>query len=234
MCFGDKLDEKKIKEVEDVQRLMLLNIRRFNVLNFWPRVTKIVFRKLWQEFLQIRKQQEDVLMPLIRERRRVKEEKVTKSAEGKDEYLLAYVDTLFDLQLPEEKRKLDEKEIMSLCTEFLSAGTDTTSTALQWVMANLVKYPAIQEKLFAEIKGVMGDAEREVKEEYLQKMPYLKAVILESLRRHPPVYFVAPHAVTEGIVFGGFLFPKNASINFGLAEIGLDSKLWDDPMTFKA
>lgn len=233
MCFGDKLDEKKIKEVEDVQHLMMLNLRRFNVLNFWPRVTKILFRKLWEEFLQIREQQERVLMPLIRERRRVKKERLANPAEGKEGYLLAYIDTLFDLELPEEKRKLDEKEIMSLCTEFLTAGTDTTSTALQWAMANLVKYPDIQEKLFTEIKGVVGETEREVKEDDLQKMPYLKAVILESLRRHPPAQFLLPHAVKEEIVVDGFLFPKNASINCTVGDVGWDSKIWDDPMAFK-
>ena len=163
MCFGDKLDEKKIIEVEDVQRLMVLNLKRFNVLNFCPRVTKIVFRKLWEEFCQIRKQQDNVLMPLIRERRKLTEERLSFHAkEDDDDYVLAYVDTLFDLQLPEEKRQLDDNEIMSLCSEFLDGGTATTTTSLQWVMANLVKYPHVQEKLFKEIKGVLGDAKRQV------------------------------------------------------------------------
>lgn len=69
---------------------------------------------------------------------------------------------MFDLQLPEEKRQLDDNEIMSLCSEFLDGGTATTTTSLQWVIANLVKYPHVQEKLFKEIKGVLGDAKRQV------------------------------------------------------------------------
>lgn len=161
MCFGYKLDEKKIREVEDVQRLVVLNLKRFDVLNFWPRVTKIVFGKLWEEFCQIRKQQDDLLMPLIRERRKLKEERLSfhaKEEEEEDDDVLAYVDTLFDLQLPEEKRELDDNEIMSLSSQFLDRGTATTTTSLQWVMANLVKYPHVQEKLFKEIKGVLGDA----------------------------------------------------------------------------
>ncbi|KAJ0014585.1 hypothetical protein Pint_20909 [Pistacia integerrima] len=230
MCFGDRLDEKKIKEVEYVQRRMLVNLSRFNILNFWPRLTKVLFRKRWEEFLQLRKEQEEVLMPLIRERRKMKEERLKKV---NDEYVLAYVDTLFDLELPEEKRKLDENEVLSLSTEFLSAATDTTSTALQWVMANLVKCPHIQEKLLTEIKSIVGDAEREVKEDDLQKMPYLKAIILESLRRHPPAHFVVPHAVTEDVVLNGFLVPKKASINFMVADMGWDPKVWEDPMEFK-
>lgn len=231
MCFGDKLDESQIKEIENVQRRQLLAFGKFNILNFWPRLTKIVFSKKWEQFLQLRKDQENVLVPLIRARKKMKEEE--RLGINEKEYVLSYVDTLLDLQLPEEKRKLSEDEIVSLCSEFLNAGTDTTSTALQWIMANLVKYPHVQEKVYAEIRGVVGENE-EVKEEELQRMPYLKAVILEGLRRHPPGHFVLPHAVTEDFLLDDkYVIPKDGSVNFMVAEMGWDPKVWDDPMGFK-
>ncbi|XP_021621199.1 cytochrome P450 89A2 [Manihot esculenta] len=233
MCFGDKLNQKQIEEIERVERAMLLNSGSFNLLNFWPRLSKIVFRKRWSQFLQLRKDQEDVLIPLIRARMKVKEEKLSKSNNENDDYILSYVDTLLDLQLPHEKRKLSEDEIVTLCNEFLNAGTDTTSTALQWIMANLVKYPQIQEKLFVEMKGVVGDAAEEIKEEEVQQMAYLKAVVLEGLRRHPPGHFVLPHSVTEDAKLGNYLVPKNGTINFMVAEMGWDPKVWEDPMAFK-
>ncbi|XP_002524036.3 cytochrome P450 89A2 [Ricinus communis] len=235
MCFGDKLGQKQIEEIERVQRSAIVNSRRFEKLNFMPRLTKILFRKDWSEFLQLQKDREDVLIPLIRARKKVNEERQSKKSNSKkdDEHVLSYLDTLFDLQLPDEKRKLTEKEILSLCNEFLNAGTDTTSTTLQWIMANLVKYPYIQEKLFMEIKSVVADGEEEVKEDHLQKMPYLKAVILEGLRRHPPAHFLLPHAVIEDVVLGKYLVPKTANINFMVAEMGLDPEVWEDPMAFK-
>ncbi|CAN1841301.1 Cytochrome P450 89A2 [Linum perenne] len=58
MCFGDKLEEKQILEIERVERAMVLNFHRFAILDFAPWITKIVFTK---EFLQLRKDQEDVL-----------------------------------------------------------------------------------------------------------------------------------------------------------------------------
>ncbi|TXG58870.1 hypothetical protein EZV62_016699 [Acer yangbiense] len=231
MCFGDKLDEKQIKEIEQVQRRVLFGYVRYNILNFWPRLTKIVLRSKWVEFLQTRKDQENILIPLIRARKKLKEENLSKATED-DQYVLSYVDTLLDLQLPEEKRKLNEEEIVTLCSEFINGGTDTTSTALQWIMANLVKYSEIQEKLYMEIKGIMNE-EDEVEEDKLQKLPYLKAVILEGLRRHPPGYLVLPHAVTEDVELGGYTIPKNATINFTLAEMAWDPKVWEDPMAFK-
>ncbi|GLT59776.1 hypothetical protein SLA2020_325760 [Shorea laevis] len=236
MCFGDKLNQEQIKQIEDVERSFLLSVGRFSVLDFWPRITGILFRKKWKEFLNIRKNQEEVLIRLIRSRRQIREERLRNNMEDikqEDEYVLAYVDTLLDLQLPEEKRKLNEGEMVTLCSEFISGGTDTTSTALQWIMANLVKYPHIQEKLFKEIEGVVRDGAEEVEEDDLQKMPYLKAVLLEGLRRHPPAHFVLAHTVTEDTVLDGYLVPKDSSINFMVADLGWDPKVWEDPMAFK-
>ncbi|KAF5442593.1 hypothetical protein F2P56_035234 [Juglans regia] len=245
MCFGDKLSETQIKEIEVVQRRQLLALDSYKLLNIFPRIGMILFRKHWDELFNLRRDQEAILMPLIEVRKRVKQERLSRAKvqadvlledKDDDEFVVSYVETLLDLELPEEKRKLDMGEIVSLCSEFLNAGTDTTSTALQWIMANIVKYPHVQERLYQEIKGVVGvhDGEiKKVKEEDLHKMSYLKSVVLEGLRRHPPAHGVLPHAVTEDVVLEGYLVPKNANLNFMVAEMGWDPKVWEDPMAFK-
>ncbi|XP_030477085.2 cytochrome P450 89A2-like [Syzygium oleosum] len=235
MCFGDRLEEQQIKQIEEVMTRLLLGLRRFNVLNFWPRLTKLLLRKRWKEFYELIEYRNRVLVPLIRARSKAKREQLNKAREdGNDgDWIVSYVDTLLDLELPEEKRKLEEDEITSLCSEFLNAGTDTTSTALQWIMANLVKYPEIQERLYDEIKSVVEQGAEKVEEEDLQRMGYLKAVVLEGLRRHPPGHFVVPHAVTEDTELGGYVIPKDGTINFTVAEMGWDPKVWEDPMSFK-
>ncbi|KAJ6350695.1 hypothetical protein OIU78_006771 [Salix suchowensis] len=93
----------------------------------------------------------------------------------------------------------------------------------------------IQDKLFMEIKGVVGNGDQEeVSESDLRRMPYLKAVILEGLRRHPPARLLVPHAVREDVVFNNeYLIPENAAINFLVAELGWDPKVWEDPLAFK-
>ncbi|KAG6571192.1 Cytochrome P450 89A2, partial [Cucurbita argyrosperma subsp. sororia] len=237
MCFGDKLEEPQIHEIENVHRAMLLSFRRFNVLNFWPKLTKILLRKRWEAFFEIRRNQEKVIIPLIEARRKANQNRANREnrAETEEDFVVSYVDTLLDLELPDEdNRKLTDEEIVTICSEFLNAGTDTTSTALQWIMANIVKYPEIQHKLFAEMKGVMGDGTgEEVKEEDLGKLPYLRAVVLEGLRRHPPGHFVLPHAVKEDTMLENYVIPKNGSVNFMVAEMGWDPEVWEDPMAFK-
>nr|XP_043625197.1 cytochrome P450 89A2-like [Erigeron canadensis] len=240
MCFGEKFDETRINEIASAQRrfLLLIGSGRFNILGVFPRLGKILFRNRWKELLQMRNNQEQTLLPLIKARIE------SVKPESREESIVAYVDTLVNLQLPEgegsneNNGKLTDKEMVSMCSEFLNAGTDTTSTALQWIMANLVKHPEIQSKLYEEIVGVVGppprgEEESVINEEDLQKMPYLKAVILEGLRRHPPGHFVLPHRVMKEVEVQGYVFPQGATINFMVAEMGLDSKVWDDPMEFK-
>ncbi|KAL3725391.1 hypothetical protein ACJRO7_030416 [Eucalyptus globulus] len=237
MCFGDWLEEEQIKQIKEVSRRVLLSQRRFKVLNFWPWLSKLVLRKRWEEVYELRECRKRVLIPLITARLKAKQEQLSKAKEnrndGNGDWIVPYVDTLLDLELPEEKRKLEEDQIVSLCWEFLSAGTDTTSTALQWIMANLVKYPEIQERLYDEIKSVVGQGAEQVKEEDLERMAYLKAVVLEGLRRHPPAHFVLPHAVKEDAELGGYTIPKDAIINFMVAEMGWNAEIWEDPMAFK-
>ncbi|KAI9128090.1 hypothetical protein K1719_001083 [Acacia pycnantha] len=238
MCFGERLDEKKIKDVEYVVRRVLVSFNNIDTLNSWPRLTRILFPKRWEELQEMVNSRENVIIPLIRARKKAKEERLSKSNEDdntKDgKTTVCYADTLLDLKLPEEKRKLEQSEMVSVCTELLDGGTDTTTTALQWILANLVKYPHIQQRLVDEIREVMGEREdKEVNEEDLSKMAYLKAVILEGLRRHPPGHLVLPHAVSEDVVFNNYLVPKKGTVNFMVAEMGWDPKVWEDPMEFK-
>ncbi|XP_043703026.1 cytochrome P450 89A2-like [Telopea speciosissima] len=236
MCFGKKLDEKEVREIKAVQDTLIGNRTRFNVLNFLPSLlSRVFFQKLWNELQVILRKQENLFIPLIRarEERRNNPNSNPEEEEEEEDFVNSFVDTLPYLKLPDNGRKLSEIEMVGLCSEFLIAGTDTTSAALQWLLANLVKHQHIQSKLAKEIEGVVGKGE-EINEEDLQKMPFLKAVVLEGLRRHPPAHFLLPHAVTEDTTLNGYLIPKNATtVNVTVAEIGRDPYAWEDPMEFR-
>ncbi|KAL4324124.1 hypothetical protein GQ457_11G006000 [Hibiscus cannabinus] len=234
ICFGEKLEDDKIQHIKDLQRRLQSSFDRFKLLNLFPSLGKFLFRKRWEELRRLRRDQEKVFVPLIRARKAMREERYEDEHEhSRVEPFLPYVDTLFDVHLIEEKRKLEEQEIVALCSEFFTGGTDTTSTALEWIMANLVKHPRIQVKLFEEIKGVISEGEAEIKDEDLGKMPYLRAVILESLRLHPPAHFLIPRSVTKDVVLGGFLVPKNSIVTFMVADMGRNADIWENPMEFR-
>ncbi|CAK7355943.1 unnamed protein product [Dovyalis caffra] len=230
LCFGEKYEESVIRQITAVQRSIITNFVKFNLLNFIPKLGRIVFRKLWKELLEIRRELENVLLPLV-DARREKRHKKFKDEEG-EESILSYVDTLIDFQFPDGGRKYSDEELVSLCSEFFHGGTDTSITTLQWAMANIVKHQHIQEKLLKEINAAVKPGE-EIKEEDLKRMPYLKAVILETLRRHPPGHFILPHGVTEDTKLEGYDVPRNSIINFTVADMAWDANVWEDPMEFR-
>ena len=131
---------------------------------------------------------------------------------------LAYVDTLLDLEVPDEgdprgRRKLSDGEMVGLVSEYLGAATGTVLALLEWTLANLVLRPGIQSRLRREVEAAGGGA-----------CAYLRAVVMESLRRHPPVPSVQRH-MSRDVVVGGTPVTRGTLVNFSLEEIGRDGKV---------
>ncbi|KAM0908150.1 hypothetical protein ACQ4PT_015645 [Festuca glaucescens] len=232
MCFGERLDEPAVRAIATAQRDPLIyRSRKMAVFSFLPSVTKHLFRDRLQNVQDMQRRKKDLFVPLIDARREYKSRGGEPRRETRFEH--SYVDTLLDIKLPEEgDRPLADDEMVNLCSEFMDAGTDTTSTGLQWIMAELVKNPSIQDTLYKEISATTGDDQEEVSEEDVHKMPYLKAVVLEGLRKHPPAHFVLPHTAAEDTEVGGYLIPKGATINFMVAEMSRDEREWEKPTEF--
>lgn len=64
-------------------------------------------------------------------------------------------------------------------------GTETSSTALSYVLYELALNPYCQEKLFEEISENMSKHDEKLTAEGLHEMNYLEGVLLETLRKHP-------------------------------------------------
>ena len=75
MCFGDKLGETQIKKIEEGCQRLLFSSGRFAILNSFPSIGRILFRKRWEELFQLRRNQDDVLIPFIKARRKVRQER---------------------------------------------------------------------------------------------------------------------------------------------------------------
>ncbi|KAM0823008.1 hypothetical protein ACQ4PT_071154 [Festuca glaucescens] len=92
--------------------------------------------------------------------------------------------------------------------------------------------PGDQDKLRREIIAAEGSGQS------LRSMPYLDAVVLESLRMHPPVPFIMRGAHGEGAkaIIGGTaaVVPVDGlRVLFNLGDIGRDNKTWTDPDRFR-
>nr|ABR16500.1 unknown [Picea sitchensis] len=191
--------------------------------------TRPFFARQWKRIKELRRIQMDSILPLVNTRRAVLKAGAHTQA-GSPDGAHAYIDSLMNLELPEGRGKPTDEELVTLCSELLTAGTDTTSTALEWAMLRMVMHQDIQETLYQEICDVVGD--RKVEGKDIENLPYLNAVVKETLRRHPPGHFVLSHAVTQDCQLRGYDIPYKANVEFYTAWMSFDPKIWPDPMTF--
>ncbi|CAN1769852.1 Cytochrome P450 76A2 [Linum perenne] len=128
-------------------------------------------------------------------------------------------------------RWLDPQRIRKK-TQFHVAGTDTTTSTLEWAMAELLRNPEKLHKVQTELKAIVG-LDKKLEEEDIQNLPYLKAVINETLRLHPPLPLLIPHMAMQPCKMHGYYIPKETQILVNVWGIGRDPSTWPDPLDFK-
>lgn len=118
--------------------------------------------------------------------------------------------------------------------EMIFRGTDTTALLTEWVMAELVLHPAVQAKLRAEIDGAVGN-KAYVSDGDVAALPYLQAVVKETLRVHPPGPLLswARLSTSDVRLSNGMVVPAATTAMVNMWAITHDSEVWEDPLEFK-
>ncbi|XP_002271652.1 cytochrome P450 76T24 [Vitis vinifera] len=140
------------------------------------------------------------------------------------------LDALLNLN-KQHDHELSCNDIRHLLVDLFSAGTDTTSSTIEWAMAELLNNPKAMAKARDELSQVVGK-DRIVEESDISKLPYLHAVVKETFRLHPPAPFLLPRKAEMDSEILGYAVPKNAQVIINVWAIGRDSKTWSDPHSF--
>ncbi|XP_060909082.1 sterol 26-hydroxylase, mitochondrial [Labrus mixtus] len=122
-------------------------------------------------------------------------------------------------------------EILGSITELLLAGVDTTSNTISWCLYHMAKEPEIQEKLYQEVISVCPGDKVPVSDD-ISQMPYLKAIIRETLRLYPVVPGNARVSVENEVLVGDYLFPKHTLFHLCHYAASYDENIFTDPHTF--
>ncbi|CAI0421130.1 unnamed protein product [Linum tenue] len=134
------------------------------------------------------------------------------------------IDVMLSLQETEPEFYTDET-IKGVILVMLIAGTETSSTTMEWAMALLLNNPEAMSNLASEINQNVGFG-RLLEEADLPKLNYLQNVIDETLRLYPPVPLLIPHESSEETTVCGYNVPKGVMLLVNVWSLHRDPELW--------
>ncbi|KAH7913775.1 cytochrome P450 [Hygrophoropsis aurantiaca] len=112
-----------------------------------------------------------------------------------------------------------------------AAGSETTSSALMNFVLAMVLYPEVQERAQALIDEVVG-RDRLPTLEDRPSIPYIEAIIRETLRWAPILPLVTPHATLEDDIYEGYFIPKGAMIMPNIWAMTRNEERFPNPTVF--
>ncbi|WVZ59575.1 hypothetical protein U9M48_009696 [Paspalum notatum var. saurae] len=127
--------------------------------------------------------------------------------------------------------RLTRDNIKAIIMDVMFGGTETVASAIEWAMAEMMHSPDDLRRVQQELADVVG-LDRNVSESDLDKLPFLKCVVKETLRLHPPIPLLL-HETAEDCVVGGYAVPKRSRIMINVWAIGRDRASWKDADAFR-
>lgn len=121
--------------------------------------------------------------------------------------------------------------IKAVLTDVFIAGTDTSAAATVWAMTALIKKPEVMRKAQYEVREFVGK-KGFLNEEDLPKLPFLKAVVKETMRLYPPAPLLLPRETTETCVIDGYEIPAKTLAFVNAWAVGRDPEAWVNPEEF--
>ncbi|XP_053393599.1 cytochrome P450 2U1-like [Mercenaria mercenaria] len=110
------------------------------------------------------------------------------------------------------------------------AGSETTSTTLDWVFLYMIEFPEVQKKCQEEIENILGDKIIEYSDR--SKLVYVNAVIMEIQRCCNLVPINVVHSTSENTTIGGYNIPARTLILPTLYSVHMDPKYFPSPEKF--
>ncbi|XP_002511297.2 cytochrome P450 736A117 [Ricinus communis] len=158
---------------------------------------------------------------------KVVEEHIASGSLDKDNNSRDFVDVLLWIQKENLAGfPIDRTCIKAIILDVFAAGTDTTYTVVEWALTELLRHPEIMKRVQNELREIARDKSF-ITENDLSKMQYLKAVIKETLRLHPPIPLLVPRISMQDVKLKGYDIPARTQVIVNAFAIGRDPELWE-------
>lgn len=131
--------------------------------------------------------------------------------------------------------RLTRNNIKAITMDFMFGGMETVAAAMEWAMAELLRSPDNLRRVQQELAETIG-LDRTVLDSDINtvpdSLPFLRCIVKETLRLHPPIPLLLHETATDCVV-GGYAVPRRSRVIVNLWAIGRDRSAWVDPDTFR-
>ncbi|KAK4252543.1 hypothetical protein QN277_014529 [Acacia crassicarpa] len=154
----------------------------------------------------------------------------SKSMDEQEGFSSDFVDVLLDL---ERDNMLNDSDMIAVLWEMIFRGTDTVAILVEWILARMVLHPQVQYKAQCEIDSVVG-SNRHVTDQDLANLPYVRAIVKETLRMHPPGPLLSwARLAIHDCHVGQHFVPAGTTAMVNMWAITHDQGVWSEPSEFR-
>lgn len=201
----------------------------FTIADVFPSIKLLhVVSGIRHKLEKIHKKLDTILENIINEHKARSEASEISEAEVDEDLVdvLLKVQKQGDLEFP-----LTTDNIKAILLDLFIAGSETSSTAVEWAMAEMLKNPGVMAKAQAEVRDIFnrkGNAD----ETMIHELKFLKLVIKETLRLHPPVPLLIPRESRESCAINGYEIPVKTRVIINAWAVARDPEHWNDAERF--
>ncbi|XP_009388239.2 trimethyltridecatetraene synthase-like [Musa acuminata AAA Group] len=128
--------------------------------------------------------------------------------------------------------KLERHCLKAFILDMFAGSTDTVTVTIEWAVSEILKRPETFDKATEELDRVIGRG-RWVEEEDVHRLPYIEAIVKETMRIHPVAPLLVPRLSREHTTVDGYDIPAGTGVLVNVWAIGRDPAVWDAPEEFR-
>ncbi|KAJ8510786.1 hypothetical protein OPV22_001220 [Ensete ventricosum] len=234
-AFGTQNHENQEEFIAILQEFSVL-FGAFNIGDFIPWVSWMDLQGINKRFKVAREALDGFIDKIIEEHMANPKELDAADADMVDE-MLAFFEESRDRTKEKEADELQgtlrltRNNIKAIIMDVMFGGTETVASGIEWAIAELMKNPEDMRRVQEEQASIVG-LHRKVCESDLDKLPYLKCVVKETLRLHPPIPILL-HETAEDCQLTGYAVPARSRVMINVWAIGRDKSAWADADVFR-
>ncbi|XP_030947922.1 geraniol 8-hydroxylase-like [Quercus lobata] len=196
-----------------------------NISDFYPGLARFDLQGIKKQMDGLAKRFDRIFDVMINQRLKIDKEGGSKDSKDFLQFLLKLKDE------GDSKTPMTMIHLKALLMDMVVGGTDTSSNTIEFAMAEIMNKPEVMRKTQQELEAVVGK-DNIVEESHNHKLPYLHAVMKETLRLHPALPLLVPHCPSETCTVGGYTIPKGSRIFVNVWAIQRDPSIWENPLNF--